>query len=301
MFKSKGFTITFSILSVILIALIVFFCYLVFGKGAEKILTEGHLVETIAEETTQAPQPDTTPAETETTEETTTTAAETTKAPTDKVTRPLNADDDRKYPVVNEVIPETGVITIIKSGDAGEGIVFHAKPQFDDANAEGNISNYDGSYNIAGKIYILNNGKPFLLYKTEDGYYCTSSPVYMSYAASQTTIAPDASKVGVYGESDDQSLLVEVFSDDGNHVVFSIYNYDKAEGAKVAVLENVVAEYGSNGIANFEYHYEDGYDHTGTISFETPADGSAEKRVDIVLEVPMKFRTGETNEVVLHK
>lgn len=296
MFKSKGFTITFSILAVILIALIVFFCYLVFGKGAEKILTEGHLVATIPE--TESAVPDvTTTSETETEEETTE-STEPTKAPTDKVTRPMKTDDARSYPVVNEVIPETGVITIIKSGDAGEGIVFHAKPQFDDANAEGNISNYDGSYNIAGKIYILNNGKPFLLYKTEDGYYCTSSPVYMSYAASSTTAKPDPAKVGVYGENDDQSLLVEVFSDDGNHVVFSIYNYDKAEGAKMAVLENIVAEYSAGGIANFEYHYEDGYDHTGTIAFENTDGG---KRVDITLEVPMKFLTGETSEVVLNK
>ena len=67
MFKSKGFTITFSILAVILIALIVFFCYLVFGKGAEKILTEGHLVATIPE--TESAVPDvTTTSETETEE-----------------------------------------------------------------------------------------------------------------------------------------------------------------------------------------------------------------------------------------
>lgn len=293
MFKSKGFTITFSILSVILIALIVFFCYLVFGHGAEKIMNGGQLIATVPVEDTTPDAPETT-----TTEEVETTPEETTKPPTDLVTRPLNANDERLYPVVNEVISENGVITVIKDGDEGEGIVFHAKPQFDDANAEGNISNHEGSFNIAGKIYIMNNSKPFLLYKTEDGYYCTSSPVYVSYKASNTTVEPDAFKVGVYGENDESGIQVEVFCDDGNHVVFSIYFYDKDAGAKVSVLENVVAEYTADGTANFEYHYEDGYDHTGTILIVGLA---SEKTLKIKLDTPMKFRSGETAEITLHK
>lgn len=302
MFKSKGFTAAFIVLALMIVALLALFLYLVFGKGADQILTQGYMTGTVSEEetTTTAPassEEETTTAET-TTEETTTTESESETEAADDSIRALRADEEHQYPVIGEDIAASGVITIIKSGDNGEGIVFHALPQFDGSDAEGNVVHYDGSYDVTGKIYILNNGVPFVMYRVSDGHYCTSSPTYMSYAPGPSTIAADENKLGYFGLTDGNGVVCEVLSDDGNHVVFTLNKFNASDGSMNPVLQNVIAVYNSIGVASFEYHFSDGKVYGGTISFESVNDG---KLVDLNFAAPIDFGLGELSEVVLHK
>lgn len=328
MFRSKLFTVAFSILSVLIVGLIVIFCYLVFGNGKAKL--EQAYTGTTSPENTEA-DTDFDPAlwtdadstedqeaafsDTETelpalTEDKTDASVETTAEtseeietePADTSIRPLRADEPHSIPVVGQDIAEIGWLTIMKSGDNGEGIVFHAAPQFDAADSPGNVTNYSGTFDILDKIYIMNNGTPFLLYKTIDGYYVTSSEVYVHFdpAEGERTIAKDDLKRGDYGLSEGEEIVIRVYHEDGSHLVFTIFNYSPASGELMPVLENVVAEYTSNGVANFEYHYSDGLPHKGTIAFETVQGAEYTKRVDVTFDSPVSFRLGERTEVVLH-
>ena len=336
MFRSKSFTIAFSILALLIIGLTGILLYLVFGKGRE-MLEQGFAISTEAPvETLQTDQaaieanpnqdPNAVPAtaegavtdapsEEKTTKETTTeksteketTTEETTETeptlPADTSVRALNAEEPHNIPIIGEDIPENGVITIIKSGDNGEGIVFHASPKFDAADTPGNLTNFSGSFDIRNKIYILNNGSPFLLYKTFDNYYVTSSPVYMSYMTEngdQRTVQRDSVKIGDYGLSESEEVAVRIYHEDGNHLVFTVYNFSPASGELLPVLENVIAKYRPDGSADFEYHNSDGQIHTGVISFEVVEGQPYPRRLMIRFESPVKFRSGEKSELVLH-
>ncbi len=327
MFRSKAFTAAFSILSVLIVGLIVIFCYLVFGNGKDKIaqIYEGGETVTYDEAAlTAAPEEIPTNAETgtetesaekESTEESTddteseTSSSEESTAPEEdsetaaaelNVVRALRADEPHSYPVIGQDIPEAGVATIIKSGDNGEGIVFHAAPAFDAADTPGNLTNYSGGYDILNKIYILNNGSPFLMYKTFDNYYVTSSPAYISFQPSSLVQPADPVRIGDYGLSEGEEIAVRVFHEDGNHVVFTIYNYSPASGELLPVLENVIAQYNGSGFADFEYLNTDGQTHNGKIGFEKVQEAEYSRRVDVVFESPVAFRSGERSEVVLH-
>ena len=334
MFRSKLFTAAFSILSVLILGLLFIFFYLVFGNGKARLeqAYSGNAVQEdtviaaaeqtelqtdmeIVPETSSREQEASVSAseeavkteETVSAEEQTSTAAasdeETAAAPADTSVRALKADEPHNYPVIGQDIPETGIITIIKSGDNGEGIVFHAAPQFDAADTPGNVVNYSGAFDITGKTYILSNGNPFLLYKTFDNYYVTSSPAYMSYVTqpdNRRTIQPDASKICDFGLSEGEEIVIRIFHEDGNHIIFTIYNYNPASGELLPVLENVIAVYQPNGVADFEYHNADGLPHKGTIAFETVQGAEYSKLVDVNFESPVSFRLGERSEVVLH-
>ncbi len=324
MFRSKLFTVAFSILSVLIVGLIVIFCYLVFGNGKAKLEqaytgttspententdfdpnlwsdTDTTAYEEAAFSDTEAQTSEvTTEPTTETTEETT---EEIETEPIDTTVRALKSDEPHSLPIVGQDIAEMGWLTIMKSGDNGEGIVFHGSPQFDAADSPGNVTNYSGTFDITDKIYILNNGTPFLMYKTLDGYYVTSSEVYVHFdpAEGERTIGKDDTKRGDYGLSEGEEIVVRVYHEDGSHIAFSMFNYSPASGELMPVLENVIAEYTSNGVANFEYHNSDGLPHRGTIAFETVQGAEYSKRVDVTFESPVTFRLGERSEVVLH-
>ena len=311
MFKSKSFTAAFAVMSVVIVGLIVLLCYLLFGKGGEELISgyqiasvedtdaETDSSESDTSEATTSTEPETTSEEeTETEEETT----EEVILITDDSLRALSADEEHQYPVIGEVIPETGVITIIKSGDRGEGIVFHKEPKFDGSDSPGNVVNYNGSFDISGKIYIMDNDRPFLMYQTVDGYYCTSSTTYMSYQANQRTINSDGSKIGAFGVGETEGVELVVHSEDGNHVCFSLLNYDSTSQLTTPLLENLVAVYNSLGVAAFEYHYTDGNVYTGTISFEKrEGDDLGSLIVDINFTQPIMTEKGERTEIVLHK
>ncbi len=331
MFRSKLFTVAFSILSVLILGLLFIFFYLVFGNGKSRIqqavvendtpaqaVAETEFVPEFQTNQDSAANPDTAfskPDETVSTPESTdvktekeddTTVAgyeEIETAPEDTSVRALRSDEMHSLPVIGQDISETGIVTIIKSGDNGEGIVFHAAPQFDAADTPGNVVNYSGAFDITAKIYIMNNGTPFLLYKTFDGYYVTSSTNYMSYTTmpdNKRTIQPDASKIGDFGLSEGEEIVVRIHQEDGNHLIFTMYNYSPASGELLPVLENVIAVYQPNGVADFEYHNADGLPHKGTIAFETVQGAEYSKLVDVNFESPVSFRLGERSEVVLH-
>ncbi len=307
MFRSKPFTVAFSILSVLIVALIVLFLYLVFGKGKDLLMpVEGQQpIDTVQAEVTDAavtdPGPATVEPDTETFEETT--AETTTEAPTeplDTSVRALHSDEPHEYPIVGEDIREDGTVTIIKSGDNGEGIVFHAVPAFDAADTPGNVTNYSGTFVVMGKQYILDNGSPFLMYKTLDGYYVTSSEAYIHFDAIKRTISANNAKIADYGKNEGEEIVIRIHHEDGSHLAFSVYNYSPASGELLPALENVVAVYTDNGVANFEYHYSDGEIHHGTIAFEGVTGQEYSHRVDLNFDTPFSFRNSERNEVVLH-
>ena len=349
MFRSKAFTIAFSILSVLIIGLTIIFCYLVFGSGRAALQEALTGTTEAAAEDTGAPANETAPSESieaaasqdssesgsslkeeteeetkksseteteeknstkETTEESTEKPDESTETEestaalaeesADQTVRALRADEDHSCPVLLEDIPESGIATIIKSGDNGEGIVFHLSPQFDAADTPGNLTNYSGAFDIGSKIYMLNNGTPFLMYKTIDGYYVTSSANYISYEAKNVTQKPDPVRIGDYGYSEGEEIVVRVFHEDGNTVAFTVYNFSPAAGELLPVLENVIARYDGSGFALFEYHNTDGRAHQGKIGFEKVEGAGYSRRVDVVFDSPVAFRTGERSEIVLH-
>ena len=159
MFRSKGFTIAFTLLSILILALLAIFIYLIFGKGSSALIEEYNAIahnQQTETEPVQPPQTEPEPTETEpefpseTTEEPT---EPTINSAEDYTIRPLYVYQDHKYPVVGENIPERGVLTITRSGDNGEGLVFHKKAAFDHESAPGNQIIYSGTFNITDKVY----------------------------------------------------------------------------------------------------------------------------------------------------
>ena len=300
MFKSKGFTIAFSILALLIIVLSVVLGYLVFSGNASNVVD--HLVPS---QTTASQAPETTTESVSVTTETTTTAAPTESTtqepPEDHSLRHLNPEEEHKYPVLMEDIPEKGVLTIVRPGDEEEGLVFHKRPRFDSMNASGNLVNFSGSFDIVSKIYIIENGRPFLMYKTDDGYYVTSSDYYVSYKMDNKPAAEkDVTKVISYGYNEPYGIVATVHHDDGNTMALSLYDYDVAKGSTTPLLTDIIAEYDTDGKAHFEYHYTDGNVYEGVVSFETPDDGYTTKQISITLEVPLPFASGEALEIRLH-
>ena len=308
MFRSKSFTAAFIALSILIVGLIAVLCYMIFGKNSEAIFepkaisTEEAAASSEEPSSEEAETPEETTTEETVTETETETETETTVPETepDYSVRALSPEEEHVYPVVGEEIPMNGLLTITKPGDNGEGLVFHGKPEFDAWDTEGNVTNYNGSYNVNGKIYIMNNGQPFLMYKTADQHYVTSSTAYVSFQDYGSTVAADPQKIGPFGANEQQGLLAEIISDDGNHVVFSMYDYNNETGEKSPVLENIIARYAQNGVADFEYHNSDGLVHSGTIAFESVSGQPYTKLVDIVFTSPVAFKIAEMTEIVLH-
>jgi len=298
MFKSKSFTIAFIILSIMILGLSGFFIYLVTTPEAATNL-EMKFISGV--DTSEADQPTLTTAATteEPTTEETTTVPESTTREADTELRGLYEDEQHLYPVLGEDIPLKGTLTIIKSGDNGQGLVFHKLPRFDDASVEGNQVIYSGTFRIIAKTYVEDNGRPVLMYKTEDNYYVTGSTNYVDFTADEDPlIAKDASKVMSYGYDENSGAVVVVYSEDGNHLAFSIFNY--VDGGTTPALTNMVAEYDINGTGHFEYQNHDGYTYEGTISFENVNDAYVSKRVIIWLENSIDMLAGSLNEINLH-
>ena len=232
MFKSKGFTIGFSILAALNVFLIVVLIIVSSGRADNAMDKITHTTAPSNQE--QSP---TGKIEDETEPLTPTEAAVTARA--------LTKNDPHSLPVIEEMIKEEGSFSIIES--AAVGVVFHKLPAFDSAEAEGNIVNYRGTFKVDGKIYIPDSdGKPYLMYHTEDGYYVTGNTSYVKYISSDQTIPESPEKVSDYMSQDGRSEMT-IYQEDGNHLVFTL----KRNGE--TVLSNVVAVYDHYGKARFEY------------------------------------------------
>ena len=218
----------------------------------------------------------------------------------DYTIRALYPYQPHTYPVTGENIPERGVLEIIRSGDEGEGLVFHKKPEFDSENAPGNQIIYSGTFNITDKVYVVDNNRPYIMYHTEDDYYVTGSTTYVKYEkANEPTITPNKLKVTTYGLNEQEKIVVTVHYEDGNHVVFSVYDY--VDQKQTPVLANVIAKYQDNGTAKFEYHNKDGKDYGGTLNFESINDDSFSSfRIQLIFDSPIEFAVGERSDFVLH-
>jgi len=298
MFKSKGFTIAFVILSLMIIALSGFFIYLLTTPEAATNL-EMKFISGTEPAGTEAPATTTAAPTTTTAAPTTTTVPESSTREPDTELRGLYDDQTHLYPVLGEDIPLKGKLTIIRSGDSGEGLVFHKLPRFDAADAQGNQTIYSGDFRIVAKVYVEDNGRPVLMYKTEDGFYVTGNTTYVTFTAdSEPLIARDATKITSYGYEENGGAVVIVYSEDGNHLTFSILNY--VDGNSSPALTNIVAEYDEYGTGHFEYQNSDGKRHEGTILFEDVSEAYISKRVIISLDSPIRMLAGEISEINVH-
>jgi len=296
MFRSKGFTIAFVILSIMILGLSGLFIYLVTTPDAATNLEMKFIsgIDSSEAETSSAPT-----TEAPTTSAVKTTEPEPTTREPDTELRGLYDDESHQYPVLGEDIPLRGKLKIIRSGDSGEGLVFHKLPRFDSADSVGNQTIYSGEFNIIAKVYVEDNGRPVLMYKTEDNYYVTGSTTYVEFTPSaESTIPKDSTKVMSYGYDENTGVVVIVYNEDGNHLTFSIFNY--VNGSTSDVLMNVIAEYDSDGTGRFEYQNNDGKKYQGTVSFESVNDAYISKRVVIWLESPISMLAGEVSDIVLH-
>ena len=222
----------------------------------------------------------------------------------DREIRALKPGEPHNYPLVNELIDELGVLSIIRPGDSGEGLVFHAKAQFDDPYSEGNRIYTAGSFDTLGKIFILDKDRPFLMYYTAEELFVTSSPAYVSYRNRiGTTIAKEEAKVGSYGMQEDYGISAVVYAEDGDHVVFSLFDHEKGSDEMTPVLVNIVGAYSADGTAYFEYHGSDGNTHVGSLVLKGVTDSAeftrqAHFRFDE--ESPVRFKVGPVEEIFLH-
>ena len=315
MFRSKGFTTAFVILSVLIVGLLGVFIYLVAGFGrtgdgketASSSGAESELAVSSDQTTLEIPT-ETEPPSTETTESETETETETeppeTEPPLDRTVRALKAEEDHLYPIVGEVSPEYGSVSIVKPGDAGEGIVFHALPQFDDAGSDGNIMRTEGAYVVKGKIFIIDNDRPYLMYQTTEDLFVTSAAVYIAFTpAYEKKTAVNPNHLGSYGNSENYGISASIYVDDGNHVAFSLFNFDSEANTISPVLANVIAQYDENGVAHFEYHNSDGKIHEGTVSFRDIGEESGfTEEICFVFdpESALTFKAGTVSEMWLH-
>ena len=246
MFKSKGFTIGFIILCALNLFLIFGLIYVSSGRAdsnMNKIVQTTEAGETQSSPTGVIPDEPTTPEPA-------------TEAPV--VVRALTTEDPHTMPVVGELIPEQGTLSINES--AAVGVVFHKLPAFDSAETEGNLVNYRGSFQVDGKIYVTDtDGKPYLMYHTAEDYYVTSNTTYVNYTPSLRMVAENSEKVTSFASPDGKSELA-ILQEDGNHLIFSL----KRNGQ--TILDNVVAVYDAYGTARFEYLSAQGA-ATGDLSF----------------------------------
>ncbi|MBO4411771.1 MAG: hypothetical protein J5794_06260 [Lachnospiraceae bacterium] len=240
MFKSKGFTIAFILMSAVIVALSVILGMLVFGQGREALLAG--VLGGPNEPQTLVPEPST---------------SEEDLRPD---VRALHLSEEHQYPVLDEELPETGKLTII-IGAAKDGVIFHKLPKFDAATAEGNLVNTSGTYKIVAKVYVYDKDTAYLMYRTEDGYYVTSNTKYVTFKSESVKVLPDSKKKKTYTEESGFSL--KVLQEDGNHLAFSVYTDGEA---LTPFLTDVIASYDAFGTAHFEYKYgSDAY--RGTLVF----------------------------------
>ena len=308
MFRSKGFTAAFISLSVVIAALLFVFIYLVSGVGRGRLEKEMEkIAESQYEEAVGTSSTPETSGSSESAETTTTEAPTTTEPSTEAIDteiRALKPGEPHNYPLINELIDELGVLSITKPGDSGEGLVFHALPQFDDPYSEGNVIRTAGSFDTLGKIFILDNDRPFLMYYTSDELFVTSSPAYVSYKNRVgNTIAKEAEKVGSYGYDENTGIVAVVYAEDGDHVAFSLFDYDASSDQLTPVLPNIIGAYSADGTAYFEYHGSDGNTHVGTLVLTGVSDSAeftrqAHFRFDE--ESPVRFKVGAVEEMYLH-
>lgn len=225
MFKSKPFTIAFVLLLLLNLILCGIFFYLVLGKGTDRFAGLFRPSQSASLEPT-APV-----------------------AATGVLTR-ITQNDDHTYPVLNELISEKGRLTLRANGSTS-GVVFHKLPAFDGRDAEGNIVQFAGTYDTVGKVYVDDGEMPYLMYKTESGYYVTSNPQYVTYQTSETVFTPDSYKVKTYSGGTDAPFSLTLHQEDGNHVAFSLYYI--SSGEKTALLTYMIGTYKETGSAVFEY------------------------------------------------
>ncbi len=234
MFKSKGFTIGFSILAALNVFLVVVLIIISSGKADDAMKKIVQTTE--AKETQQAETSPTGRIEDET-------YPSATEAPI--VVRALTQDDPHTMPVLGELIKEQGSFSINES--TGFGVVFHKLPVFDSAEAEGNTINYRGTFSVDGKIYVTDtDGAPYLMYHTTDGFFVTGNATYVRYSADVRMTQEDPDKVTVYVSQDGRTEMT-VQQEDGNHLIFTL----KRNGD--TLLENAIGSYDSYGSARFEY------------------------------------------------
>lgn len=248
--------------------------------------TEKESTKAIIKEATKKAKDETKKAQ-ETREETSL-ASETSQAetiPEPQTTKEASAAD--------AVIPCSGTLEIIRAGDHGEGIVFHAKPQFDAADAPGNVMKTEGTYPVDGKVYVkADDGNTYLMYKIGD-YYVTSSQIYVSYLPDEAGKGA-ANPEWVREYADDVGAYVTIYSLDDTHVVFDT-GAETSSGKRNVLNETVATFVGSNK-AEFEYMADDQTQHTGSITFK-----NVEGRDD-VYEVILSYASpiwypGETGSV----
>lgn len=273
MFKSKAFVIAFVFLVLLNLGLGVFLIVLL-PRGNSPV---DFFPTNTSEQTTLSEQTDLTEEIAE-----------------DSSLRVLKEDEAHRYPVLSEEIEEKGVLSVNES--TAIGVTFHASPVFDDANTKGNIVNYRGSYDIVAKVFVNDNGKPYLMYKTDDGYYVTSNKTYVTYKTQTLKIPEDKRKVAVYGKADGHKILLTVHQEDGIHLAFSLNSHDGANSERL--LSNVIAAYDDAGTAHFEYA-ANGRVIEGSVRFELNDTGSYEATIDFGESIVV---LGETlREVTLSK
>ena len=328
LFKSKGFTTGFILLSILILFLTAVLVYLLSGRGpngkpqistydGSQDLTSEIRTDPVEEIPSDSASPEPASLSTETvtgseSESQSTSGSETqsvsgseaqsssdsgsqgasvSEPQTQHAFRGLEPDEKHIFPVMNEVIPERGKLTVHRS----EGLIFHTKPQFDRLEENNNILVNDGEFEVVGKIFVrTNSGTPAMMYKTKDGYYTTSDPELVSYQAEHTTFVPNRYFVGTYGSSAGKGIVVQVFSEDGNHVAFSIYNDNG--GTLTPAVENIVAEYEDSGWGNFEFMYTDGKVYEGMIEFHN----TVGIQVEINLGTSCEFDAGSRNFILLN-
>lgn len=266
MFKSKGFTTAFILMSLVAALLLVFFLSLVFGKGKENLVNRmasggsGNNPAAFAQSSEE---------EEHSTE-----------------FRALFASEEHVYPVLSEEIKESGNLTVIE-GATANGVVFHKLPQFDGSDAEGNVVHTSGTYRVISKIYIPDGEIAYLMYRVEDGYYVTSNANYVSYEPDNVKVLPDSKKKKVYGSSGEAGVILRILQEDGNHLAFSVFLLDGEE--LEPVLENLIASYDAFGTAHFEYKC--GNDASeGTLVFGIDG-GSGAYKVTVNFDGPVTIGT----------
>ena len=191
--------------------------------------------------------------------------------------------DSQDGPTVGEVIPCSGILEIIQAGDYGEGIVFHAKPQFDSQSAPGNVLRKEGTYYVDGKIYVeAEDGKPYLMYRTE-GYYVTSNPAYVSYTPDEAGKGL-AQQVWIREYANDEGQYVKVYTLDDSHVVFDTGTL--TEWGEEAALKGVIGTFIGSNKAEFSYTAADGDRKTGSIAFQAVPEAEG------VYQATVSFQSG---------
>ncbi len=305
MFKDRKFTVAFVLLSILIVFLSAVFVYLIITDG-KALIRETQPAETEPLPTDKQDEPgpsilDDGPTGAD--ENPTDFSENPTEDQSKNGIRSLTAEDEHDCPVVGETIPASGTLSILKPGENGAGIVLHKKPLFDSAASEGNKTVFSGDLKITGKIYILDNGIPYLMYQTEDGYYLTSNSELVKFIADNGSAA-DASCLGSYSShnagAESVAYSVTVIREDGENIVFSLYETDSS--GTYAVLTNVIARYDGYGNAAFEYQDDQNAISDGLFRLEdvTYSDGK-NKKLTIVFYSPLMLTAGPLSQLVLEQ